>query len=290
MKRNNRALLAEDTLRIIEEGGYALPEGRRVELRAAIEAAKAGSRLYDLAVVAQPLPSVRQDTALRVTTETTCAAITRMEREGGGRLGALNFASARNPGGGFLGGAQAQEEALARSSALYPCLLTQGAYYERNRTQTSALYLNLAIYSPGVPFFRDDEGALLAHAAGCDVITAPAPNAGAVRNNSPHEAEKIAPTLKRRAELVLAVAAAERIERLILGAWGCGVFRNDPAMVAATFAELLRGGGRFAGVFREVVFAIYDTTAEQVVLAAFRKQFASETLAQPATEPGNGAP
>jgi uncharacterized protein (TIGR02452 family) len=272
MSRDQRASLAQDTLRIIDVGGYTAADGRAVSLRDAIAAATAGTKLYDLDVVARFRPPATRATTIRVTAETTTEAIVRLCGAGGGHLGALNFASARNPGGGFLGGAQAQEEALARSSALYPCLLTQPAYYERNRANRSALYLDLAIYSPGVPFFRDDAGDLLASTACCSIITAPAPNAGAIQQNQPADVPAIVPTLRRRAELVLAVAAAEKIDRLILGAWGCGVFRNNPAQVATTFAQLLLGHGPFAGVFAEVVFAIYDCTPAQDTLREFQTQ------------------
>jgi uncharacterized protein (TIGR02452 family) len=278
----DRAALAKDTLRIVEEGGYTAA-GHTVSLRDAINAAKDGTRLYDLSVIEAPAPAMRT-TAITVTAETTGEAIARLAKAKDGPLGALNFASAKNPGGGFLGGAQAQEEALARSSALYPSLLTQPAYYERNRANRSLLYLDLAIYSPQVPFFRTDAGLLYAPPSLCSVITCPAPNAGAVSSNQPHDLPQLAPVLRRRTEQVLAVAAAEKIERLILGAWGCGVFRNDPALVAATFAELLTGAGRFASAFSEVVFAIYDRTPEQRTFGAFQTRFAAQVPTHPQLE------
>jgi uncharacterized protein (TIGR02452 family) len=265
--------MAEDTLRVIQTGEYVSPLGGTVHLGAQVEAAKAGTRLHDLTVVERPLAPRSSPAAISVTAETTCEAIVRLERAGGGHLAALNFASAKNPGGGFLGGAQAQEEALARSSALYPCLLTQPSYYERNRGNRSALYLDLAIFSSQVPFFKNDAGALLDQPSCCSIITAPAPNAGAVVQNHPKDLPLVGPTLRRRAEMVLAVAAAEKVERLILGAWGCGVFRNDPAMVADAFAELLLGTGRFRDVFAEVVFAIFDRTPTGAVIGAFQISF-----------------
>lgn len=277
MARNDRAAIAQDTLRIVDEGGYRAPNGATIPLAELVAAAKAGTRLYDAAALDRAATRRAVPTQISVTAETTCEAIIRLERAGGGKLCALNFASAKNPGGGFLGGAQAQEEALARSSALYPCLLTQPAYYERNRANRSALYLDLAIYSPDVPFFRSDDGTLLDGPACCGIITAPAPNAGAIQQNQPRDVPLLEPTLRRRAELVLVIAAAENVERLILGAWGCGVFRNDPALVATTFASHLLGG-RFTDVFTEVVFAIYDRTANTPVLAAFQKTFSPKIL------------
>ena len=81
-------------------------------------------------------PARHPKSAITLARETTLQALARLANTGGGHLACLNFASAKNPGGGFLGGAQAQEESLARSSALYPCLLEQRDHYERNRAET----------------------------------------------------------------------------------------------------------------------------------------------------------
>ncbi|MFN8419489.1 MAG: TIGR02452 family protein [Anaerolineae bacterium] len=140
----------------------------------------------------------------------------------------LNFASAKHPGGGFLGGAKAQEESLARSSGLYPSLLKCPAYYQHNRRRSNALYSDWMIYSPACPIWRRDDGSWLEMPYTVDFITSPAPNAGAVRVNSPADIPQIAPTLVDRSAKVLALAARWRCEALILGAWGCGVFRSDP--------------------------------------------------------------
>lgn len=272
MKKETLAQLAQETLQILEAGAYTTPAGRRVELAAAVAASIAGTRLHREDTT-RGVPRIRESAMrLSVTAETTFEAIVRMHRAGVGELAALNFASARKPGGGFLGGAQAQEEALARSSTLYPCLLTQPEYYERNRGSDSLLYLDLLIYAPRVAFFRTDAGALLESPVLASIITSPAPNAGAVRQNQPENLPRVPEVLLRRAMQVLAVAEREGVERLILGAWGCGVFRNDPRMVARTFASLLRGDGAFARSFSEVVFAIYDNTPERSTLAAFRAE------------------
>ena len=62
-----------------------------------------------------------------------------------------------------------------------------------------------------------------------------------------------------------------QVRLLLLGAWGCGVFRNDPAQVADGFAEALAGA--HAGAFRRVVFAVYDRAKGQPALRAFRARF-----------------
>ncbi|MES2570833.1 MAG: TIGR02452 family protein, partial [Verrucomicrobiota bacterium] len=253
MNRSHRSELARETLAICEAGFYLSPDGRQIELRPLIDAAVSSSVLCSLDAFPQArLSPEKVSTRLRVTDETTIEALQRLDKEEGGHLACLNFASAKNAGGGFLGGSQAQEESLARSSALYPCLLAVRDYYERNRACRTALYLDMAIWSEAVPFFRDDDGMLLPCPITASVITAPAPNAGAVCFNEPERAGEIEPTLRRRAALVLSIAAAYGVRRFVLGAWGCGVFRNDPRMVARVFAELLCGSGEFAGVFAQV--------------------------------------
>ncbi len=274
-KKSTRAGLAKETVKICEAGNYLSANGANVSVGEAIRSAKAGTQLHSLEDCASsPVAGGLGAAKLTVTSESTIAALQRLDAEPGGHLACLNFASAKNPGGGFLGGAEAQEESLARSSALYPCLLAAPGYYERNRGCRTTLYLDLAIWSPMVPFIRDDSGALLDSPVLASVITAPAPNAGAVANNEPERLVEVEPVLRRRAEFVLRVAVLHGVRRLVLGAWGCGVFRNDPKMVARAFRDLLRGSGPYAGAFDEVVFAIYDRSAGQSVLAAFTAELA----------------
>src|SRR5947199_268996 len=125
----------------------------------------------------------KRPTRIDVRNETTFQALARLAGSGGGHLACLNFASAKNPGGGFLNGSLAQEEALACASGLYPCLLKAPEYYESNRANRSALYLDLTRFRPLVPFFRNDGGALLEQPVLASVITTPAPNAGAIAQN-----------------------------------------------------------------------------------------------------------
>lgn len=270
--------VAKSTLAVIDAGGYVASSGGRRDLADALAAAIAGTRLYRpddgaALLAAAPRPGVSGTTRIAVTAETTTQAARRLvQDEGVTRVAALNFASAKNPGGGFLRGAKAQEEDVARSSALYRCLLEARPYYDANRATASMLYTDHIIYSPGVPFFRDDRLELLEQPYVCSVLTAPAPNAGeALRRDVSRAA--ISETLRRRAGIVLAIAEAERERDLVLGAWGCGVFRNDPVEVAAVFADWL-ASDRFRAAFDRVTFAICDRSAGQRTLAAFQDRFA----------------
>jgi uncharacterized protein (TIGR02452 family) len=107
-----------------------------------------------------------------------------------------------------------------------------------------------------------------------DFITSPAPNAGAVRRNEPDNIFRIMPVLRERSEKVLALAAHQGCDVLVLGAWGCGVFQNEPVNVAQVFSEHLHADAPFWGRFQKVVFAVLDNSAEQATLAAFRERFA----------------
>jgi uncharacterized protein (TIGR02452 family) len=85
------------------------------------------------------------------------------------------FASAKNPGGRFLTGAQAREESIARSLALYPCQQAAGTFYDFHRHQRDLRYSDRIIYSPAVPVFRADDGTLLDEPCEVSFLTAAAP-------------------------------------------------------------------------------------------------------------------
>ena len=268
--------ISKETLSIIDRGWYETRSGKRIELQAAIKAAVAATKLYRPADVDNLLVSRKEVRGpvpnLQVTSETTAQAARRLvEKDKVAHVLALNFASAKNPGGGFLGGAKAQEEDLARVSALYTCQLAQPAYYEANRATASMLYTDHLIYSPGVPFFRSDDLKLLETPFLVSIVTSPAPNAGEAMRRDSGAGPNIHATLESRAGHILAVAADKGYRTLVLGAWGCGVFRNKPTEVAAVFHRWL--SGRFKGAFDLVVFAIYDHTREGSTLDAFQRQF-----------------
>ncbi|MCY0958111.1 TIGR02452 family protein [Streptomyces sp. H27-H5] len=144
-------------------------------------------------------------------------------------------------------------------------------------------YTDRVIHSPAVPVFRDDRGGLLETPFPVAFLTSPAPNAGTIRRQEPERAHEIPGALARRAELVLEVAALHGHRRLVLGAWGCGVFRNEPAAVAEAFRELLTG--RFDGVFERVVFGVLDRAPEP--RQAFERAFAGLCAEPGSTDPGH---
>lgn len=129
--------------------------------------------------------------------------------------------------------------------------------------------------------FRDDRGRLLDTPYSVGFLTSPAPNAGVIRSRTPEDAHRIPAVLTSRAERVLEVAAVRGYRRLVLGAWGCGVFMNDPAQVAGAFRALLADGGRFAGHFEQIVFGILDRSRAAATRTAFARTFGREPQTYP---------
>lgn len=282
--------LAAENERILDEGGYTGPAGFFVPLADAAGSAAEGTGVYGPGPVpVDPAVFGGPGAHCTVTAESSTQAARRLTAAGDGPVAVLNFASARNPGGGYLNGAQAQEEALCRASALYRCLLRAPGFYAHHRESRDTFYSDRVIHSPAVPVFRDDRGTLLDAPYAVGFLTSPAPNAGVIARTMPDRVPEIGPALDARAERVLEVAVAHRYRRLVLGAWGCGVFRNDPAAVAAAFARLLTAGGRFAGAVDEVVFAVLDRRGDSPTRAAFDAVFTEPAAGQPAaTAPARG--
>lgn len=278
MTRSQRQALAHDTVAILKARQYSLPSGEVVSITDSLESCLEATefllpnRLSRMKYDVWSTPPTHSQTAIEVVNETTLSGAARVVQDANGeRVTVLIFASAKNAGGGFLNGSEAQEESLARSSALYASLQRAPEYYARHRASSSALYSDAMILSPNCPVFRNDDGELLAKPYCVTFITSAAPNAGAITQNQPQDVMIIPDTFRQRAEFVLALAASVGTHTLVLGAWGCGVFRNDPAMVAETFAELLAENGSWNHRFARVVFSVLDRSPTQPNFTRFRE-------------------
>ena len=160
----------------------------------------------------------------------------------------LNFASYNNPGGNFINGSKAQEECLCHESYLYNVLKGRIGYYKINhKNKNRSLYTDRALYSPNVRFTKEYKDVF------CDVITCAAPNKTAAQKYCNVSDEENSKVLKERIEFVLKIAQDNGVDNLILGAYGCGVFGQDPLEVAKIFKEFLLGKYK---CFNKVIFAI----------------------------------
>lgn len=264
VSRRLRAI-AQETIAILARGSYRTGRGAEVVIGDQVTRAVAGTRLFEPDEVLPPPSPVDGPPTVEVTNESSLSAARRL----GGDPACLVFASARNPGGGFRNGAQAQEESIARASALYACLRAAPDFYAQHRAEPDLGYSDRVIYAPAVPVFRDGRDRPLDAAYPTSFLTSAAPNRSAMLRGQPEHLGEIPTILRRRAARVLAVAAAHGHRRLVLGAWGCGVFGNDPTTVADAFAEALRQSPWFT----HVAFAVLDRHAGTPTYAAFRAAF-----------------
>ena len=269
---NDYVAIGRETLDILRHGEYRAESGEVVSLRERVAQSIATTTLrrHD-ATVWPPAPFVAGPaaSAVEVTREPTAVAARRLT----GHVGVLNFANGVTPGGGFLRGSRAQEEQLCRCSALYPCLTSSAAapFYADQRA-ASVLGLDHVVISQDVVFFRDEDFRLFETPFAATVLTCAAPAMSEVhaavssRRAPPSILDAVEATLRRRAHAIVAAAHAAKVDALVLGAWGCGAFRNDPVIVADAFARALE---HFA--FTRVVFAIYRGPKEN--FDAFAQRF-----------------
>jgi uncharacterized protein (TIGR02452 family) len=276
MEKNIRVKSAEETLEIVEKGFYPTGEGL-VNITEDVN----NSIHHSILISPSDFVNISTQVSKRLTdlnhaTNITLKSCTVLEAtqqwsEQGLKAACLNFASAKNPGGGFLNGAQAQEESLARASCLYSTQIKNKEMYEFNKSHSTYLYSDYMIYSPDVVFFKNDEDQLLDKAYKVSVLTSPAVNVGAIKNNRVSELEKVEETMRSRIDKVLSVFVHYGYENIILGAWGCGVFQNDPEKIAGWFNEVLQPGTKYGAAFKQILFAVYDRSKEQKVMNPFKK-------------------
>ena len=185
------------------------------------------------------------------------------ESPGATTVAALNFASYKNPGGKFLEGSRAQEECLCHESFLYNVLRRFQEFYAWNAKHLNrALYENRALYTPGVRFFDQNYGTAKAGDGSptgvcCNIITCAAPNKSAAQKYQRVSDKENRAVLENRIRFVLDIAEYNRVDVLIFGAYGCGVFGQAPEEVAFICKELLcpaDGCPKYG--FKKVVFPI----------------------------------
>jgi uncharacterized protein (TIGR02452 family) len=267
MPRDVAAALGRSAVTAAREGRYVTKAGQEVVWREAVDAACAAKvSLAPDAALPDPGGMTFAETRVQVANETTLGASLRLVERRVRPL-ALNFANGIRPGGGFLGGARAQEEALCRSSALY-LTLVDDPMYEEHRKRPQPDSTDWAILSPDVPVFRTDDGTELLRPWLLSFLTCAAPYAPTV--GQPRAGD----LLLGRIERVLAIARSHGYAALVLGAWGCGAFGNDPVRTATDFRRALEGTCR--GAFSDVVFAITDWSSERRFLGPFRETFSPD--------------
>lgn len=273
--REQNKQVARETMFITEQGFY-FKNDKRVNLT---------GKNFDAAVVVLPDNATEFANQLQQTSGNSFAEITvsnedsfAAARKFGGDCLVMNFASAHSPGGGFLTGANAQEESLCRESTLYRSLSSKTAdeMYAYNGRHRNPCKYNAMILSPNVCVFRDIKDKLLDEPFSTAVITVPALNKNGRAKNIPQNV--IDEVMVSRLRNLFVTAAHYGYKNLILGAWGCGAFGHDPERVADYFCYVLFHED-FGAYFDEIVFAILDS-GEKRNLNAFQEVFGNDDAAK----------
>ncbi|MCY0976121.1 TIGR02452 family protein [Chryseobacterium wangxinyae] len=259
--------MAKDTLDILAKKYYINENNEKINIENELEISKKETVLFSSEELSEmtknELPKADFETTFETRNCSSLKAILKLsEEENQEKLMCLNFASSKNPGGGFINGAEAQEESLARTSALYETQLQADDYYKTHRAMKSCFYTDMMIYSPKVPVFRKEKGELLVKPVLCNFITSPAVNAGVVKQQEPERVSEIFGAMDVRMDKMLSLALHQGNETLILGAWGCGVFKNDPREIAELFKKHLHG--KYKNKFERVVFAVLTKKEEMI--------------------------
>jgi uncharacterized protein (TIGR02452 family) len=191
----------------------------------------------------------------------------------GKKVAVLNYANNLSIGGApFFAGAQ--EESLCRCSTLLPCLQAmKESFYQKHHhlyitNQMDFMGNDDLIYTQYVVIFKSDERTDTVHPRmmnheewfKVNVITCAAPQMQ-IAKAYPKNYES---AIRARIKKILDVAAKENNEVVILGAWGCGAFKNPIEIVARTFIDLLKNYD-----FKIVEFAL--ATRNDVQSSAFAR-------------------
>lgn len=182
------------------------------------------------------------------------------------RICVLNFASATHVGGGVKTGARAQEECLCRCSTLYFAIGEENIannFHARHRSmlktgKMDSTYNNDCIFSPDIVVIKSDtdspERLPENERYNVDIITCAAPNLNRFYGSSNISKEQIKELHKARAKRILDIAKSEKEDVVILGAFGCGAFKNPPIVVADAYKEVISD---YLYDFKTIEFAIY---------------------------------
>jgi len=192
--------------------------------------------------------AIRKDTKVIVEALDTVSAINKYYTKDS-VIALLNFASYKNPGGGFLEGSMAQEECLCHESFLYNVLkeFRDSFYNWNNQHKNRALYHNRALYSEDIVFEHNG------NISYSDVVSCASPNKMAAQKYQKISDKENTKVLRSRIKFVLNIARENNVDILVLGAYGCGVFGQNPKEVASIFKEYLSTTHK---CFDKVIFAI----------------------------------
>lgn len=266
-----RVRILRETMKAAEDGCYFVEE-REVKLPFRFEQMKE-VKLYSAEQIAQlpqiPL-SVKEPARIVLRNQDTLEAafdLHRRRKESKKPVLVLNFANPHRPGGGMRSKPRTQEEHLCVKTTLLCSLETEKAwpFYQVNLDYGTQAQTDTILYSPNTVVIRNSDLSLREDPFPIAVMTVSAPIASRME---PEELPDLENILRKRIHGMIRTVIEEGYTRLVLGAWGCGNFGNDPELVAKLFHQVLMESNPVTGIsivdyFKEIAIAVFDNSAEQ---------------------------
>lgn len=276
-----RVRILRETMKAAEDGCYFVEE-REVKLPFRFEQMKE-VKLYSAEQIAQlpriPLSAKKPARIVLRNQDTLEAAFDfhRRRKESEKPVLVLNFANPHRPGGGIRSKPGTQEEHLCVKTTLLCSLETEKAwpFYQVNLDCGTQAQTDTILYSPNTVVIRNSDLSLRENPFPIAVMTVSAPIASRME---PEELPDLENILQKRIYGMIRTAIEEGYTRLVLGAWGCGNFGNDPELVAKLFHQVLMESNPMTGTgivdyFEEIAMAVFDNSAEQRWYQPFARYF-----------------
>lgn len=258
----NRIGIFKETLQIVNDGKYVI-NGKNVALKHSVSELEQAIFFPEknVKVIIGEQMRLRHglpvdEIPVKVTNKDTFSAALDMSRYSSlGEIAVLNFANPVNPGGGVKYGAMAQEEDLCRKSTLYVSLKSESVseFYQFHKKECDCFSSHSIIVSPNVEVFRSYNNDLLPYTFSVAVISCAAPIFDGTKKKS-YSYDEYTSLLYERIMSILSICEKMGYTKLVLGAWGCGSFSNDPKLMAKLFYKALC---KFNGAFKEIEFAVF---------------------------------
>lgn len=259
--------IAYETLSVIASKNYSV-NGKTYNMRSMVMDMVCRTKLYTPGETIDTYCGLPLKPNYYLVNMTTTGAILSFPQLLNQNIGVLNFASAIKAGGGWLSGKTAQEEDIMRKTTAFLSLLLQDSFYMIH-SKNNPIYSDSIIYSPGAFIIRDDDFNFI-QPEPINLYTSAALNLTEARKQMIKCDEKI--IMYNRIKRIIDCMNHNNEETIVLGAFGCGVFGNNPTTIAKIFRKVLVEEF-MEDEFKNIIFAVYDNSPIQQNFNAFKNVF-----------------
>ena len=260
--RSMRVEVFKHTTFLVQQGYYTNGKNQKIDLTD-VQGMVLNTKFYHSPCSVHHIPIINGETIVKVENIDCLLASEKLLKEGY-HPAVLNMASRRNPGGGVQIGAGAQEENLFRRSNLFQSLSQFAPFADKYGLRSSKYQYPVdrnfgGIYTPDATVFRGTEQdgyPLLDEPYRMSFVSVAGINRPALESPERIAPELIAP-VKNKIRTIFRIVLLHGHDSLVLGALGCGAFRNPPSHIARLFHEVMEEP-EFKNKYRLLLFAILD--------------------------------